>query len=115
MGRITTISGKRVIIPGIDLSDGETSATFQLRITPADGFSLKASPSDVDVQIQARENGSGDPFTDIATSPIDLSGYTPETPVHFDVRAVASGSLVDIRRLALHIAVTKSAAANWSS
>lgn len=115
MSRITNTNGKRVGYLNYDLSDNETSATIQLRITPADGFSLKASPGDDDVQIQAREASSGDPFTDIAATPIDLSGYTPETPVNFDFRAVANSALVDVRRLALFIAVTSNKSAGWQS
>jgi hypothetical protein len=112
--RITNTNGKRIGYLSFDLSDNETSSTVVLRVIPAVGFQLQALPVDVDVEIQARENGTADPFVDLATSPIDLSGYTPETPIDFDIRAVAGSPLVDVRRAALHIAVVSEGAAAWS-
>lgn len=115
MSRLTTTDGKR---PGYicwDLSDNEESGVMVLRVTPADGFFLKASPADGDVEIQARETGSGDPFVDIASTPIDLSGLTPETPVNFDFKAVVQGSLTDVRRLTAFIGVTTQSAADWDA
>lgn len=110
--RITNTSGKRIGYISYDLSDGETGATIVLRVIPAGGLVLRASPADADVIIQARENGSGDPWTDIEDTPIDLSGYTEEIPIDFDFRAVA-GILTDVRRLAIYISTTKSSSANW--
>jgi hypothetical protein len=115
MNRLLTTTGKRIGYLSYDLSDGETGATVVLRVIPADGYVLRASPADDDVVIQARENGSGDPWTDIEATPIDLSGYTPDVPVDFDFRTVAGSPLVDIRRLALYLAVTKSAPALWNA
>jgi hypothetical protein len=113
MNRLLTTTGKRISLLSFDLSDGETSDVAVLRVIPAVGFQL-ISDSDGDVEIQARENGTADPFVDIAASPIDLDGYTPETPVDFDVRAVAADPLVDVRRVALLIAVQSKGAAAWS-
>jgi hypothetical protein len=96
----------------VDLSDGENK-TFVLRIIPADGFFLKATPGDDDVTISARENGTADPFIDINDSPIDLSAYTPEIPVDFDIKVAAGLPLNGIRRFVLNIAVSMSSAAGW--
>jgi hypothetical protein len=96
----------------VDLSDGENK-TFVLRIIPADGFFLKATPGDDDVTISARENGTADPFVDINDSPIDLSGYTPETAVDFDIKVAAGSPLNGIRRFVLNVAVSMSSAAGW--
>jgi hypothetical protein len=112
--RITSTSGKRIGYICYDLSEGETGATIVLRVIPADGLVLRASPADADVIIQARENGSGDPWTDIEDTPIDLSGYTEEIPIDFDFRAVAAAELIDVRRLALYVSVTGSAPAQWA-
>jgi hypothetical protein len=113
--RITNTNGKRIGYISYDLSDGETGPTIVLRVVPASGFVLRASPSDDDVLIQARENGSGDPFTDIEGTPTDLSSYPDDVPVNFDLRAVASSPLVDVRRLALYVSVTKSGPAAWAA
>jgi hypothetical protein len=113
MSRIQSTNGKRVGYLAFDLSDGETSGVVVLRVLPATGYSLQAD-ADVDVEIQARENGTADPFVDLATSPIDLSGYTPETPVDFDIRAVAGSPLVDVRRVAINLSVASAGAAAWS-
>jgi hypothetical protein len=115
MSRITNTSGKRIGYISYDLSDGETGPTIVLRVTPDDGFVLRASPADPDVVVEARENGSGDPWTDIEDTPIDLSGYPPGEPVDFDLRARAGSPLVDVRRLALYVSVTQSAAADWAA
>jgi hypothetical protein len=98
-----------------DLSDGEASGVVVLRVLPAVGYSLKASPGDGDIEIQARETGSGDPFVDIAASPIDLSSYTPETPQNFDFRAVAASPLTDVRRVSMFIGVVSQGAAGWGA
>ena len=113
MLRITDTDGARIGYVAIDLSDGETSATFQVRVLPADGYFLKASPSDADFEIQAR-TGMG-AFADIAASPIDLSGFPADVPVTFDVRAVAADPLVDVRRLVVNLAVVKSTPAAWAA
>lgn len=113
--RLTTTDGKRVGYVSWDLSDNETSGITVLRVVPADGFFLKSSPADGDVQVQARETGSGDPFVDIAATPIDLSSLTPETPVNFDFKAVVQGSLTDVRRLVMFVGVTTQSAADWDA
>lgn len=115
MSRLTTTDGKRIGLLNWDLSDNETSSVVVLRVVPADGFFLKASPADGDVQVQARETGSGDPFVDLAASPIDLSALTPETPVNYDFRAQVQGSLTDVRRLTAFIGVTTQSAADWDA
>jgi hypothetical protein len=114
MKRLLTTTGKRIGYLQYDLSDGETGATIVLRVVPAVGYSLKALPVDSDYQIQARENGSGDPWVDIAATPIDLSGYTPETPVDFDFRVIAGAPLVDVRRVSVRLEVVSQGAAAWS-
>jgi hypothetical protein len=112
--RITDTTGNRISYMAFDLSDGESSSVIVLRITPAAGFFLSASPGDADVEIQARETSSGDPFVDLATAPIDLASYTPETPVNFDLKVVAATPLTGVRRVVLFIAVTSSGAAGWT-
>jgi hypothetical protein len=112
--RITNTNNKRIGLISYDLSEGENGATIVLRVIPADGLVLRASPADADVIIQARENGSMDAWTDIEDTPIDLSGYTEEIPIDFDFRAVAAAELIDVRRLALWISVTGSAPALWA-
>lgn len=112
--RITDSAGNTIGYMAYDLSDGETTATIALTITPASGFSLSATPSDADVEIQGRENGSGDPFADLAT-PVDLSGHTPETPVDFDIRVVAADPLTGIRRVPIWLAVSNAKALAWGN
>ena len=111
--RITNVNEKPLSLLQFDLSDGESSPVVQVRVVPADKYSLKASPSDADYQVQARENGSGDPFVDIATSPIDLSSYTPETAVLFDVKVVASTPLVGKRTAVAYLSVGSNGVAGW--
>jgi hypothetical protein len=111
--RITNTNGKRIGYLNFDLSDGESSGVVVLNVVPAVGYELVASPTDADVEIQARETGSGDPFVDIGASPIDLSAYTPETPVQFDFKAVAAATLTDVRRVAIFLAVSSQQAAGW--
>jgi hypothetical protein len=105
MRRITTTTGKRVGYLSFDLSDGEVSSAVVLSIVPAIGYQLQATPTDADYEIQARETGSGDPFQDIGATPIDLSAYTPETPVDFDFRVTAGSPLVDVRRVSARLEV----------
>lgn len=112
--RVLNTSGGRVGYLAVDLSDGETSGVFVLRIVPASGYFLKAVPADADFEIQARETGSGDPFVDIAAAPIDLSSYAAETPVNFDFRVVAGSPLVDVRRAVASIAIASQEAAGWA-
>lgn len=112
MGRLTNTNGKRIGYLTFDLSDSETSQTIVLRVIPAAGYILKASPVDVDVEIQARESGVGS-FADIATAPIDLSGYPENVPVDFEFKAIAGSPLVDVRRVAISLSVSSSGAAAW--
>lgn len=112
--RITDTDGNRIGYVAFDLSDGESSGVMVLSVRPAVGYSLKASPVDPDLQIQARETGSGDPFVDIGASPIDLSSLTPETPVDFDFKAVAADPLEGVRRAAITISVISQGSVNWA-
>jgi hypothetical protein len=111
---ITDSAGNRVGYCAFDLSDGQSSGVVVLRVTPADGHSLKATPADADVEIQSRETGSGDPFVDIGASPLDLSSYTPGTPVNFDFKAVAADPLAGVRRVVIYLGVISQGAANWA-
>lgn len=111
--RITNTSGGRVGYVSFDISDSEVSSVVVLKVTPAVGYELVATPTDVDVEVQARETASGDPFVDIGASPIDLSSYTPETPVNFDFRTVAGSPLTDVRRVAIFVAVQSQGVAGW--
>ena len=111
--RISSTTGRRVGYVAFDLSDGESSAVVVCLVNPGDGYALRATPADVDVQIHARETGSGDPFVDIKASPIDLSGYTPDVPVQFDFKAVAAGALTDVRRVAVFIGVYFEQQSHW--
>lgn len=111
--RLTNTSGGRIGYWTADLSDNEQSAVVVLRVLPADGFFLKAAPEDDDVQIMARRTSSGDPFVDIAATPIDLSALTPETPTQYDFKAVAASNLTDVRRVPFFIGVTNQSAASW--
>lgn len=92
-----------------ELSDNEESAVWRLNITPGfqlgSGYKLTAT-SDDDVALYARLNDSGDPFTDLAANPIDLSGFPPDEAILFDFKAIAGTPLVDIRRVALQIQLT---------
>lgn len=113
MLRLTDTTGARLGYVALDLSDGETSEVFQVRVVPAEDYFLKATPSDPDVEIQARRGA--DAFVDIAASPIDLSGLTEDVPVNFDVRAVAGSPLVDVRRLVISLAVARQNPALWTA
>lgn len=96
-----------------DVSDGEVSSTVVLSITPGINYLLKVSETDPDFEVQARESGSGDPFVDIGATPINLSSHTPETPVDYDFRIVTNSPLIDVRRVAVHLAVSSDGAAGW--
>jgi hypothetical protein len=111
--RITATTGKRIGLLSWDLSDNEISSVVVLRIIPAVNYKLQAIPTDLNVQLQARETGSGDPFVDIGATPIDLSGHVPEVAVSYDFRAVA-GALTDVRRVAIRIQVVSNGSAAWS-
>lgn len=113
-GRITNVNGSRVGLLQCDLSEGETSGTFILSVRPAVNYFLKATPSDLQCEIQSRRTTSGDPFQDIAASPIDLSALTPETPVSYDFRIVVTAvALGDVRRAAFFISAQSAGAVAW--
>jgi hypothetical protein len=110
--RLTNTDGSRIGLLQFDMSDGEISGTVVLRVLPNTGYRLQADDDD-DLILEARENGSGDPWTDLSTG-IDLSSYPENVPVDFDLRCTAGNPLTDIRRVALHIAVVSQGAAAWS-
>jgi len=111
--RISNTNGKRVGYVAWDLSDDEVGATIVLRVLPTANYRLEATPVDLDCQIQARENGTADPWVDIGVTPIQLSGYTPEVWQAFDFRAVALSPLVDVRRVAIFLGVVSNGAVAW--
>jgi len=111
--RITNVNEKPLSLLQFDLSDGQSSPVVQVRVVPADRYSLKATPVDAAYQVQARESLSGDPFVNIATSPIDLSSYPPETPVNFDVKVVAGSPLVGKRTAVAYLSVGSNGVAGW--
>lgn len=110
---ITDANGVRLGYVNFDLSDNEISEVMVILVTPAAGYFLSATPEDSDVEIQARETSSGDPFVDLSTS-LDLSSYPPGTPVSFDLRVVAGDDLANVRRVTIWLAVTTSSAARWA-
>lgn len=68
----------------IDLVQGEI-LNFILKVVAADGRTFKSgSPSGL--TLTARETGSGDPFTSLVAG-FDLSGFTPDDVISYDVRA----------------------------
>jgi hypothetical protein len=109
MRRITNVNGSRVGYIRFELSDNESSPVWRLNIRPGlplgGGYRLTATTDD-DVALFARINGSGDPFVDLAASPIDLSGFPPDEDILFDFKAVAGSPLIDVRRAALEIQLT---------
>jgi hypothetical protein len=109
MNRIATAGNKRVGYIRFELSDSEESAIWTLNVTPGVKIGAKyklTATTDDDVALFARLNGSGDPFTDLTATPIDLSGFPPDEAILFDFKAVAGAPIVDVRRVAMEILLT---------
>jgi hypothetical protein len=78
---------------------------FTVRVPCVAGMFLAADvPEDAPAAILARFTGSGDPFIDIAASPLTLTEFDGET-VEIDIR-VEAGDVAVLARLALPVRVT---------
>lgn len=103
-------AGRKIGYVPIDMRANQTSPTLVFQVTP-DSDSFLASSVDANLQIQARKAGTSDPFVDIST-PLDLSGETPDVPVDYDFRFV-TGSFSGYIRVAPWFGVEKSGSADW--
>ena len=115
MSRLTNTNGTRLSYLTLDLDNGEVSAIFQVRVRCADGFTFKATPGDADLTVEARADGDL-PWLDLVEG-IDLSGYSDEEQVNFEVRVTAADPLSGdgIRRVVVYLAVTNNAPAQWTA
>lgn len=79
--------------------------TFAVRVPCIAGMFLTADvPGDAPATISARITGSGDPFVDIAETPLTLTEFDGET-VEIDIR-VEAGDVAGRARAALPVRVT---------
>lgn len=111
MGNVTDSAGRGSLYLTFDLAENEQSAPIALLVWPEPN-SLLVSTFDADVSVEARETGSGNPFTDIAGG-LDLSSYPAGVGVSFDFRLVAGTPLAGLRRVPLRVVVATRGAAGW--
>lgn len=101
---ITDTAGNEITALPLTIDAGQTSQVLVINVPCLAGKFL-ASSVEADAQVKARRHGSGDSFTDIGASPIDLSDFAGEV-VQFDIETVASGSVNGIEHLAIPVRVT---------
>lgn len=100
---ITDTADNSLLYVNLRLDEGADSVVIVARIPCKSGLKL-ATNSDGRASVLARRTGSGDPFVNIATSPIDLTPYDG-TNTDFDFK-VHAGSVTGLERVALPVRVT---------
>jgi hypothetical protein len=96
-----------------DLVEEEVADAIAVEFTAKADGTLRAGSSDA-IEVYGRETGSGDPYTDLVATGLDMSGYTPEEDVFVDVLVVAK-AIEGLKRGAVFLAVVRDvAAAGWS-
>jgi hypothetical protein len=93
-----------------DLLSNEQSGPVIIRVIPNTGRRLLSEQSD-SVRLLAREAGTLDTFADLAEG-IDLSSYTPDVAVDFEVICEAE-DITGLIRVALFLGITESLPALW--
>ena len=77
--------------------------TFVVRVPCVSGTFLAAAQSEK-ATVLARLTGSGDPFIDIAATPLSLTPYA-DTTVNFDIKIVAA-NVAGVQHVAIPVKVT---------
>lgn len=102
---ITDSDGAAITVLSMSLSAGAESAALTVRVPCLAGQFLVAD-GDPAASALARLQGSGDPYADISSSPIDLTPYAGQT-VEFDLK-VSAGDAAGVKRVAIPVRVTYS-------
>lgn len=112
MSGLLTTTGKRIQFMSFDLIAGETSTAALVRVIASDGAQLLSEAND-DITFKAREHGTLDAYVDLASG-IDLSGYTPDVAVDFDLICQASEDITGLFRDGFFVGVGSSGPAGWT-
>lgn len=92
---MTDTNGQALTYVSVQLPESSDGGVLVVRVPCVAGMSLTAD-DDPDVRVLARENGTADPFQDLASSPLDLTPYAGADQ-DFDVKLHAnsvSGGIV---------------------
>lgn len=95
-----------------DAVAGETIGPITIRVIGADA--TLESESNALIKLKARLHGTADPYVDLATG-IDLSGFTPDSNVDFDLIVVADAGLTGLVRVGLFCGVVTGTEAGWKA
>jgi hypothetical protein len=85
--RFKDSAGSALSFVPVEVDEGATTPVFVASVPCVAGRVLKADP-DAGLTVEARRTGSGAPFVNIATAPVDLTPFAPAT-VSFDFRITA--------------------------
>lgn len=103
MSVIKDTAGNTITLLNLTLTESVDSAVLVIRVPCTAGLFLTAD-NDARLAVKARENGSGDPFVNIASSPIDLTPYDG-TDQDFDLK-VTPAAVTGFERVAVPVRVT---------
>jgi hypothetical protein len=113
MGTIRDSQGRVVGYLPVDLAAGEETIALVFQVTPAvAGEMLKSADNDL-VSVHARLHGSGNPFQNLASDPIDLSSLPLDEPTEFDVKFVAAADITGRQHTRLAFRAAHSGPAGW--
>ncbi len=90
---MTDTNGQELTYVSSQLAESTDGPVLVVRVPCVAGMSLTAD-DDPDVRVMGRESASGDPFQDLASSPIDLTPYAggdQDFDVKLHANAIASG------------------------
>lgn len=101
--QVTDTTGAAVTILSSGVRQNSDSPVIALLMPCTTGMSLTADAAPA-AQVLARRTGSGDPFVDVSTSPIDLSPWNGTTQ-SFDFKFHGAAFSGLIKRVALPVRV----------
>jgi alpha-D-ribose 1-methylphosphonate 5-triphosphate synthase subunit PhnG len=113
MGSIRDSQGRTIGYLPVDLAAGEETIALVYQVTPAVAGEKLRSASNALVSVHARQHGTGNPFQNLATNPIDLSGLPLNVATQFDVKFVAAGSIAGRQHTRLAFRAASSRPAGW--
>lgn len=104
------LNGNRVNFIPVNLLEGDETAVITLRITPEIADALLRGTLDAAASIKARIGLAA--FQDLATTPLDLSGYFGGS-VDIDFKVAASDPLPGVTRVLLIAGISRPRSAAW--